>query len=123
MAEKWVELVTGSLEQKMQDRQYVARIDALLEPYAGVLEALQRSLVYFGGVTDGETVVKMFGDFTDAWEQRAAADRTPIRAIVGDERVEFGQRVADGWGGKQWIDKGRAQLTGAIEGAERKVRS
>ena len=34
MAAKWIETLTGSLEQKKQYKQYKARIDALPEPYA-----------------------------------------------------------------------------------------
>ena len=33
MAAKWIEALTGSLEQKKQYRQYTARIEALPEPY------------------------------------------------------------------------------------------
>ena len=58
MAAKWIELVTGSLEQKKQYRQYKARIEALPEPYGTVAKALERYLMYFGGVTDGETAVR-----------------------------------------------------------------
>ena len=56
MAARWIELVTGSLEQKKQYRQYKARIEALPEPYAAVAKALQRYLMYCGGVTDGDTI-------------------------------------------------------------------
>ena len=115
---KWIELVTGSLEQKKQYRQYKARIEALPEPYGTVAKALQRYFMYYGGVTDGETIVKMFGDFADLWE-RAAADGTPVRAIVGDDPVEFAETFAQAYTGKQWIDKERARLTKAIEDAER----
>ena len=55
MAAKWIETLTGSLEQKKQYKQYVARIDALPEPYRAAAKALQRYLMYYGGVTDGET--------------------------------------------------------------------
>ena len=115
---KWIELVTGSLEQKKQYRQYKARIEALPEPYGTAAKALQRYFMYYGGVTDGDTVVKMFGDFADLWE-RAAADGTPVRAIVGDDPVEFAETFAQAYTGKQWIDKERARLTKAIEDAER----
>jgi DNA-binding ferritin-like protein (Dps family) len=108
MAAKWIELVTGSLEQKKQYRQDKARIEALPERY----------FMYYGGVTDGETAVKMFGDFADLWE-RAAADGTPVRAIVGDDPVEFADTFAQAYVGKRWIDKERARLTKAIEDAER----
>ena len=118
MAPKWIELVTGSLEQKKQYRQYRARIEALPGPYATVAKALQRYFMYYGGVTDGETIVRMLGDFADLWE-RAAADGTPVRAIVGDDPVEFADAFAQAYTGKRWIDKERARLTKAIEDAER----
>ena len=118
MAAKWIELVTGSLEQKRQYKRYKARIAALPEPYGSVAKALERYFMYYGGVTDGETAVKMLGDFADLWE-RAAADGTPLRAIVGDDPVEFADTFAQACNGKRWIDKERARLTKAIEDAER----
>jgi DNA-binding ferritin-like protein (Dps family) len=118
MAARWIELVTGSLEQKKQYRQYKARIDALPEPYGAVAKALQRYLMYYGGVTDGETILTMFGDFADLWE-RAAADGTPVREIVGGDPVEFAETFSQAYSGKQWIDKERARLRRAIEDAER----
>ena len=118
MAARWIELVTGSLEQKKQYRQYKARIDGLPEPYGTVAKALQRYLMYYGGVTDGETILTMFGDFADLWE-RAAADGTPVREIVGRDPVEFAETFSQAYSGKQWIDKERARLRRAIEDAER----
>ena len=118
MAARWIELFTGSLAQKKQYKQDRARIDALPEPYGTVAKALERYLMYAGGVTDGETIVKMFGDFADLWE-RAAADGTPVGAIVGNDPVEFAEAFAQAYTGKHWIDKERARLTRAIEDAER----
>ena len=118
MAAKWIETLTGSLEQKKQYKQYKARIEALPEPYGTVAKALQRYFMYYGGVTDGETALTMFSDFADLWE-RAAADRTPVREIVGDDPVEFAETFAQAYAGKQWIDKERARLTKAIDDAER----
>ena len=114
----WIETITGSLEQKKQFKHYKARVEALPEPYGTVTKALQRYLMYYGGVTDGDTIVKMFGDLADLWE-RAAADGTPVRAIVGDDPVDFAETFAQAYTGKQWIDKERARLTKAIEDAER----
>ena len=118
MAAKWIELATGSLEQKKQYKRYKARIEALPKPYGAVAKALQRYFMVYGGITDGETAVKMFDDFADLWE-RAAADGTPVRAIVGDDPVEFAETFAQAYTGKQWIDKERARLIKAIEEAER----
>ena len=118
MAAKWIEAVTGSLEQKRQYKRIRVRIDALPEPYRAVAKALQRYFMYFGGFVDGDTAMKMWGDLADLWE-RAAADGTPIRDIVGDNPVEFAETFAQAYTGKQWIDKERARLTKAIEDAER----
>ena len=118
MAAKWIETLTGSLEQKKQYKQYRARIEALPEPYGTAAQAFHRYFMYYGGITDGGTLLKMFGDHADLWE-RAAADGTPVRAIVGDDPVEFAETFADAYTGKQWIDKERARLTKAIEDAER----
>ena len=118
MATKWIELVTGSLEQKKQYRQYKARIEALPEPYGSAAKAFQRYFMYYVGITAGDIIVQMMGDFADLWE-RAVADGTPVRAIVGDDPVEFAETFAQAYSGRQWIDKERARLTKAIDDAER----
>ena len=117
MAAKWIEALTGSLDQKKQYRQYVARIDALPAPYGAAAKAVQRYLMYSGGVTDGETAVALMGDHVELWE-RAVADGTPVRGIVGDDPVEFAETFAQAYSGKQWIDRERARLTKAIDDAE-----
>ena len=114
----WIETVTGSLEQKKQYKQVKARIDALPEPYGTAAKALQRYLMYYGGVIDGGTIVTMMVDLVELWE-RAAADGTPVRTIVGDDPVEFAETFAQAYSGRQWIDKERARLNRAIEDAER----
>lgn len=115
----WIEALTGSLEQKKQYKQYKARIEALPEPYATAAKALQRYFMYYGGVTDGDTLITMMGDQVELFE-RAAADGTPLREIVTDDPVEFAETFARSYAGTQWIDKERARLTKAIEDAERK---
>jgi DNA-binding ferritin-like protein (Dps family) len=123
MAAKWIEALTGSLEQKKQYRQYKARIEALPEPYRTAAKAFERYLMYNGGITDGDAdmMITMLGDFADLWE-RAAADGTPVRTIVGDDPVEFADAFAEAYAGKRWIDKERARLTKAIDDATREER-
>ena len=118
MTAKWIEMVTGSLEQKKRYKEYRVRIGILPEPYRTVAKALQRYFMYYGGITDGETALKMWGDFVELWE-RAAADGTPVREIVGENPVEFADTFTQAYGGRQWIDKERARLIKAIEDAER----
>lgn len=117
MAAKWIEAVTGSLEQKKQYKQDKARIEALPEPYATAATAMHRYLMYYRGVTDGDTLMTMFGDLADLWE-RAAIDGTPVRAIVGEDPVEFAETFAQAYSGKQWIDKERERLRQAINTAD-----
>lgn len=113
----WIQTVTGSLGHKKQYKQYRARLDALPEPYVSAAKALQRYFMYIGGPIDGDTALTMMGDFVELWE-RAAADRTPLRAIVGEDPVGFAETFVQAYSGKQWIDKERARLTRAIEDAE-----
>ena len=122
MVAKWIETLTGSLEQKKQYKQEKARIDALPEPYGTAAKAMQRYFMYYGGVTDGDTLITMIGDLADLWA-RAAADGTPLREIVGDDPVEFAETFAQAYSGRQWIDKERARLTKAIEDAEQQERT
>ena len=124
MAAKWIELVTGSLEQKKQYKQYKARIDALPEPYGTAAKALQRYFMYYGGITDGDTAVKMMGDFVELWE-RAAADGTPVRAIVGDDPVEFAETFAQAYTGQALDRQGTRPPDQGDRGrgAERRARS
>ena len=118
MAAKWYEVVTGSLEQKKQYRQYKARIEALPEPYRGAAKALDRYFMTVGGMTDGVTMMQMLGDSADLWE-RAAADGTPVRDIVGEDASAFAEEFTAAYAGKQWIDKERARLNKAIDDADR----
>jgi DNA-binding ferritin-like protein (Dps family) len=117
MAARWIELFTGSLDQKRRDRHTKARIDALPEPYRTVVRVFQRYLMYCGGVVDGETALTMMADVADLWE-RAAADGTPVSAIVGEDPVEFAETFAQAYTGRQWIDKERARLVKAVQDAQ-----
>ncbi|MFI2564989.1 DUF1048 domain-containing protein [Paenarthrobacter sp. NPDC018779] len=119
MAAKWIELVTGPLEQKKQYRQAKARLEALPEPYKSVAAAFSRYLMYYGGVTEGDTIVQMYSDHVDLWE-RASLDGTPVSDIVGEDPVEFAETFAQAYGGKRWIDKERTRLIEAVDNARSK---
>nr|WP_246295202.1 DUF1048 domain-containing protein [Arthrobacter wenxiniae] len=107
-------MVTGSLEQKKQYRQYKARVKALPENYRTAIEALDRYLMYFGAVTKGDTLVTMLEDLLELFEQ-SAADGTPVRAIVGADPVEFVETFLANYSEGQWINKERKRLTDAID--------
>jgi DNA-binding ferritin-like protein (Dps family) len=116
VAAKWIETLVGSIEQKKQYKHHMARMEALPEPHRGAAKALQRYFMYQGGILDGDTLITMLGDFVDLWE-RAVADGTPVRAIVGGDPVEFAETFLLAYSGKQWIDKERERLRKAIDAA------
>jgi DNA-binding ferritin-like protein (Dps family) len=118
MTARWIESLTGSLEQKKQYKDAVARMNALPEPYRATATALSRYLLYSSGVVDGDTTVQMQVDLADLWE-RAALDGTSVRAVVGDDPVEFAESFAAAYAGRHWVDKERARLIAAIDAAEK----
>ena len=117
MSTGWIEQVTGSLEQKKQYREYKERTKRLPADYRMAIEALERYLTYFGAITKGDTLVTMLDDLADLFEQGSAAG-TPIRAIVGDDPVEFAETFLQNYSEGQWIHKERERLRSAIEHAE-----
>ena len=90
MAAEWIEKITGSLEQKKQYRQYKARKEQLPANYRTAIDALERYLMYFGSISKGDVLLSMLDDLADLFEQ-SAANGTPIRAIVGNDPVEFAE--------------------------------
>ena len=69
------------------------------------------------GPANGDGAVSMFEDLADLFE-RAAADGTPIREIVGDDPVEFVEAFAQNYTkGGDVPDRERTRLTDAINRA------
>jgi len=100
---------------KRRWREYKARTRQLPENYRTAIDALERYLMYFGPA-DGDSAASMFEDLADLFEQ-AAADGTPIRAVVGEDPVEFAEAFLRNYPGGQWINRERERLTSAIERA------
>ena len=116
MAAKWIEMLTGSLEEKKRYRQHKARVAALPASYRTAAEAVERDLMYSGAISRGDVLVEMFEDLADLFEQ-SAEHGTPVREIVGDDPVEFAEAFLANYSEGQWIDKERARLTEAIDRA------
>ena len=81
-------------------------------------DAVERYLMYAGGIAKGDVVVRMYGDLADLFEQ-SAANGTPIREIVGEDPVEFVETFVANYSEGSWINKERARLVESIERAER----
>ncbi|MET4062080.1 DNA-binding ferritin-like protein (Dps family) [Arthrobacter sp. UYP6] len=116
MAAKWIEQVTGSFEDKKRWRQYKARKDQLPPAYRTAIDALERYLMYAGSIVKGDVLMQMLEDLADLIE-RAAVDATPIRAVVGEDPVEFAEAFLQNYTDGQWINKERRRLNDAISEA------
>jgi DNA-binding ferritin-like protein (Dps family) len=116
MATNWIEWVTGSLDDKKRWRAYKARVEQLPAPYRTTAEGVQRYLMYTGP-GDGDTLVTMFEDLADLFEQSAAAG-TPIRDLVGDDPLEFVEEFKRNYGLGSWLSKEQRRLLSAVERAE-----
>ncbi|MES2057237.1 MAG: DUF1048 domain-containing protein [Pseudomonadota bacterium] len=114
MAIEWIEQVTGAIGQKKRYRQYKARTEQLPENYRAAIDALDRYLMYFGSITKGDTLVSMLEDLADLFDESAASG-IPIRAIVGEDPVEFAEAFLQNYSEGQWIDKERKRLIDAID--------
>jgi DNA-binding ferritin-like protein (Dps family) len=119
MAIEWIEQITGSIEQKRRYRKYKARVEQLPANYREAIHALNRYLMYSGSITKGETLVSMLEDLIDLFEQ-SAANGTPIRAIVGENPVEFVEAFLQNYSEGQWINKERERFIKAIDRVARK---
>ena len=116
MAARWIEKVLGPFEQKRRYRRYKARTEQLPANYRTAIEALERYLMYFGAITKGNVLVSMLEDLADLFEQ-SASDGTSVRAVVGEDPVEFAETFLRNYSEGQWINKERERLTTAIDRA------
>jgi DNA-binding ferritin-like protein (Dps family) len=108
-------MATGWIKQKKRYREYRARVERLPARYHTAIDAVQRYSYYFGHGT-AEGGLSMLEDLADLFEQ-AAANRTPIRDIVGEDPVEFAEAFLRNYPEGQWISRERDRLTRAIERA------
>ncbi|MHB1067769.1 MAG: DUF1048 domain-containing protein [Candidatus Nanopelagicales bacterium] len=101
---------------KRRWRQYKARVRQLPEGYRTAVEGIERYLMHFGAL-DADSASSLFEDVADLFE-RAAADGTPIRDIVGDDPVEFVEALIRNYDRGGYIARERERLDEAIRRAE-----
>ncbi|UBU18222.1 DUF1048 domain-containing protein [Nonomuraea gerenzanensis] len=112
---QYLELVLGPLEDKKRWRQYKARVKGLPENYRIAVEALERYLMHFGPA-DGAGAMAMYEDLADLFEQ-SAADGIPIRAVFGDDPIEFVETFMANYPLGQYRRRERDRFTSAVERA------
>jgi DNA-binding ferritin-like protein (Dps family) len=110
----FIEKIIGDIGDKRRWRQYKARTKELPENYRTAIDALERYLTYFGMITKGDTLMSMLEDLAELFEQSAASG-TSIRAIVGDDPVEFAETFLANYSEGQWINKERRRLKDTID--------
>ena len=119
MAAKWIELVTGSLEQKKQYRQ--ERAASRLCPSRTAPSRRRWSVAYQCSTGASRTArLPSRCSATSPTSERAAADGTPVRAIVGDDLVEFADTFAQAYTERDGSTRNTPGQAKAIEDAERK---
>jgi DNA-binding ferritin-like protein (Dps family) len=116
MAARWIEQITGSFEDKKRWRQYKARKGQLPRSYRVAIDAIERYLMYAGSIAKGDVLMRMLEDLADLIE-RAAADGTSIRDVVGDDPVDFADTFIGNYSDGQWVNKERKRLSDAIDRA------
>lgn len=105
------------IEQKRQYRRYRARIAQLPAPYRTAVAGLERYINHLGGIGDAESILTMLDDLADLFE-RAAADGTPVRDVVGDDPVEFIVTFLGNYPAGRWIVREQERLRHAIDEAD-----
>ena len=84
--------------------------------YRLAVEGIERYLMHFGPL-DADNAASLFEDVADLFE-RAAADATPIREIVGDDPVEFVEGLVRNYDKGGYVAREQERLIGTIERAE-----
>ena len=106
-------MAAGWIEQKRRYRQYKARTKQLPANYHTAIDALERYMQVFGP-GKAVSVLSMLEDLADLFEQ-SAANGTPVRAVVGEDPVEFAEVFLRNYPEGQWISRERERLTNAID--------
>ncbi|MEK2476649.1 MULTISPECIES: DUF1048 domain-containing protein [Streptomyces] len=107
-------IISKVIGPKKRWRAYKARVKELPEDHRTAVEAIERYLMHFVPA-DGDSAESMFEDLADLFE-RAAADGTSIREIVGEDPAEFVKTFAQNYSEGGYVPaRARKQLTDAIE--------
>lgn len=100
---------------KREWRAYKKRVRALPANYRAAVEGIEHYLMHFGP-EKWENSASLLDDVASLFE-RAAADDTPIRDIVGDDPVEFVDALISNYDKTGYVARQRRRLTDAIDRA------
>lgn len=105
--------ITRMIDEKRRYRQYRARVEKLPPSYRSAVEAFGHYFMYFAP-DKGDELMAMLEDLADLFDESAASG-TSIRAIVGDDPVEFADAFRRNYPMGQWIVRQQERLASAIE--------
>lgn len=106
-------LIAKVIGPKRRWREYKARVRQLPPDYRAAAEAVQRYSMHFVPI-DSDTNASMFEDLAGLFE-RAAAEGTPIREIVGPDPVTFAQAFVQNYSQGGYVPaRERKRLADAI---------
>jgi DNA-binding ferritin-like protein (Dps family) len=108
-------LISKMIGDKRRWRQYKARVRQLPPSYRMAVDAIERYLNYAGGL-GVEGAASLLDDVVDLFE-RATADGTPIRKIVGEDPVEFVDALIQNYSKDGYIARQRERLVSDINRA------
>lgn len=109
-------LISKVIGDKQRWRTYKARVRHLPENYRTAVDAIERYLMYFARAGDADSINSLFEDLADLFEQ-AVADQTPVRAVVGEDPVQFVETFLQNYSTGGWVTRERQRLVSAIEQA------
>lgn len=110
------EFTAKMIGDKRRWRDYKSRVKNLPQNYRLAVEGIERYLMHFG-VMDPDNVASLFEDVADLFE-RAAADNTPIRDVVGDDPVEFVEELVRNYDKGGYVAREQKRLVSTIARAE-----
>jgi len=110
------DITTKMIGDKRRWRAYKARTKLLPENYRTAVDGLERYVMFFGPV-EGDDAASLYEDLADIFE-RAAADETPIRAIVGDDPIDFIDTLIQNYSKGGYIKREQDRLLEAIRQSE-----
>ncbi len=93
---------------KRRWRAYKRRKEQLPQNYRAAVDAVERYLMFFGPM-EADSAGSLLEDVADLFE-RAAADGTPIRDIVGDDPVEFVEALVANYTKGGYVTRERERL-------------
>jgi len=100
------------IEEKRRYRRYKARTEKLPANYRSALAAFEHYFMYFAP-DKGSELLAMLEDLADLFDE-SVANGTPIRAIVGDDPVEFAEAFRRNYPQGQWIVRQQERLARSI---------